>query len=142
MTHIIMAAVSWTAVFFIIGKRLSGLWKAGLLGIGLVVLVDWIGTAQNLYQYPGGFFYIGKLPLFHILNSYALVLLYLNWLPAGWKKKALYTLYASAVLLAVEVAGFRFGAIIYTGWQIWHSYFLLVAGLLLVAFLSDVFGLL
>lgn len=142
MTHIVIAAISWIAVFFIVGSRFLAFWKAGLIAVVLVVLVDWVGTGQNLYVYPGGLFYIGKLPLFHIINAYALAILYLNWLPAAWKKRALYTIYVSALLLAVDAAGFKAGAIAYPGWELWYSYFLLVSGLLLAVFISDILGLL
>lgn len=141
MEHIIAAAFSWSAVFLIVGRRSEGLWKAGLLGAGLVALVDWLGTAQNLYVYPDSFINVGKLPLFHIINSYAVAILFLNWLPSCWKKRVYYTVCAAVVILVKEAVMLRAGAIAYHAWELWYSFFLLVSGLFPVVFFADMLGL-
>ncbi|MHB8919183.1 MAG: hypothetical protein ACYC4H_14240 [Desulfocucumaceae bacterium] len=124
-------------MYFLVGRRFIGLWKAGLIGVALAALVDYFGTKYNLYLYPGGLIYIGRLPLLHLVNTLATTILYLNWLPGPSNKRLLYTAYVSFILLGLEAFMFSVGAIIYPNWKLWYSYFLLLAGLSIIAYLSD-----
>lgn len=137
LVYFIYTAVVWLLVYFIVGRRFFGLWKAGLIGMVLTALVDYFGTKYNLYLYPGGLIYIGRLPLLHLLNALATTILYYNWLPGPWNKRLLYTAYTSFILLGLEAFMFSVGAIIYPNWKLWYSYFLLLAGLTITAYLSD-----
>ncbi|SHE37120.1 hypothetical protein SAMN02745133_00279 [Desulforamulus putei DSM 12395] len=137
MHYVIYTLLDWGLIYFFVGKRFFLLWKAALIGLAIAVIVDYFGIKYNLYYYTKGYVYIGKQPVFALINVFANVILYMNWLPRQWHKRFLYTAYVSVLLLAVEAAMYRAGAIQYPNWQLWYSYFLLNAGLLLVAFLSD-----
>lgn len=142
MTYIIYAVITWAAVFLLVGRKLAYMWKPGLTGAGLMMLVDYFGTEYNLYNYPAGIFYLGKLPVFHIIGTYALSILYFNWLPSRWGQRVLYIIYVSALLLGLEAVMHSLGALVYSRWKLWYSYFLLGTGLFLMACLSDKLGLL
>lgn len=118
------------------------MWKPGLMGTGLMMLVDYFGTKYNFYNYPAGIFYLWKLPVFHIIGTYALSILYFNWIPPRWGGRALYIIYVSALLLGLEAFMHTLGTLVYPRWKLWYSYFLLAAGLALMAYLSDKLGLL
>jgi hypothetical protein len=137
MHYLFNAVFAWTLVYALVGKRFLKLWRASFIGVALVIVVDYLGTKFNLYLYPLNIISIGGLPLFHIIASYPLTMLYLNWLPRHWDRRILYTAYFSVLLLALEALMFSAGAIIYPNWKLWYSYFLTVAGLSLVAFLAD-----
>lgn len=137
LAYAIYTAAGWLLVYFFVGRSFLDLWKAGLIGVALTVLVDYSGTKYNLYVYPGGIIYLGRLPLLHIINTLAMTVLYLNWLPRQWNKRLLYTAYVSFILLGLEAFMFSVGAVVYPNWKLWYSYFLLLAGLSLTAYLSD-----
>ncbi|MCL6610090.1 MAG: hypothetical protein K6T66_00970 [Peptococcaceae bacterium] len=132
-------AVVWTPVLFLAGRRFFRLWKGGIAGVAIAFLVDCFGTKYNFYAYPGWGLYLGGLPLLHLINVYALSILFLNWLPRRWDRRLLYTIYASALLLAVEAMIHSAGAIVYPNWRLWYSYFVIAGGLFLLAFLTDLF---
>lgn len=109
----------------------------GFIGLVLAALVDYFGTQYNLYVYPGWSVYLGKLPLVHLVNIYAISVLFLYGLPSEWKKRIEYILCAATVFLALEAFAFQSGAIAYPRWELWFSYFLIIAGLSLLSFFSD-----
>lgn len=137
MQHLVLALVAWSLAYLLAGRNFSRLWKGGLIGAAITVLVDYLGTRYHFYLYAGGVAYIGELPLFHIVGMYAASMLYLNWLPRRRGGRILYTVIASAIFLAVESVMYSTGGIIYLHWKLWYSYFLLFAGLTLLACLSD-----
>lgn len=138
--YLYYTAIAWSLVYFLVGKRFLRLWKASLLGLALTVLVDYFGTKYNFYVFPRGVICLGSLPLFHIINSFAGMMLFLNWLPRRWDKRMLYTIYASAIFLFLEAIMYSVGAIAYPNWELWYSYLLLIGGLTLVAVLADLLG--
>jgi len=142
VAYIIYAVIAWTAVFLFVGRRLAYMWKPGIIGAGLMMLVDYFGTEYNFYNYPAGIFYLGKLPIFHIIGTHAISILYFNWLPPRWSGRALYIVYVSTLLLGLEAFMCSLGALVYPRWKLWYSYFLVVSGLALMAYLSDKMGLL
>ncbi len=142
MPYLIYTAAVWTAVCLLAGRRIFVLWKAGLVGVALQVLADYFGTRHNLYQYTEGMLYLGRLPLLHIVNVYAATMLFLNWLPRRWNNRILYIICSSAVFLAVEAVMHKAGGITYPNWKIWYSFFLLVAGLGLTAYIAELLKLL
>jgi len=135
--YFVYTVAAWTLVYFLVGRRFYDLWKPGLIGMALAALVDYFGTRYNLYLYPIGIIYIGKLPLLHLANVYAATILFLNWLPREWGKRVLYTVYISVLFLTVEAVMFSHGGIVYPNWEIWYSYFLIIGGLFVVAYLAD-----
>jgi len=138
MPFLIKALIVFPLFYFTVGRNFFRLWKAGLIGVGLMMIADYIGFKLNLYVYQGELIRIGGfMPLLHIFNVYLISIMYLNWLPEQWSKRILYTVYASALFLAVEAAVFSAGGIIYPNWSIIRSYFLIVGGLSLLAYLSD-----
>jgi len=142
VAYIIYAATVWTAVFLFVGRRLAYMWKPGIIGVGLMMLVDYFGTEYNFYKYLEGIFYLGKLPVFHIIGTYAVSILYFNWLPPRWSGRALYIIYVSTLLLGLEAYMHFTGALVYPQWKLWYSYFLVASGLVLITYLSDKLGLL
>ena len=139
MPWIIYVTFLWVLVFILVGKRFYLLWEKGLLGVVLMLLVDYFGTKYNLYKYSKGLFYIGNFPLTHIIGIYAGSILYLNWLPQQRGKRILYTIYVSVPFLALEAAMHKAGAIIYPNWKLLYSYPLTIVGLLVLAYLTDLF---
>ena len=139
MPWLIYANFMWVLVFILVGKRFYLLWEKGLLGVVLMVIVDCIGIKLNLYHYAKGLFYIGCLPLLHIIGIYAASILYLNWLPQQTSKRILYTIYFSTLFLSLEAAMYRAGALIYPNWKLSYSYLLNMTGLLALAYLTDLF---
>ena len=137
MHYVIYTAVVWGLVYFLVGKRFVMLWKAALLGVLLMVAVDYFGTKYNLYLYPRGYIYIGRLPVVQIINVYGSSLLFLNWLPTTWGKRMLYIVYISILFLALEALMYSAGAIAFPNWKLSYSYFLNIAGLSTLAYLSD-----
>ncbi len=137
MLFLIFSIILWIAVYIFVGERFYKLWKPGLIGLGIMWTADYFGTKYNLYTYPIGLFYIGSIPVFHFTQVYASAILYLNWLPVSWSKKVLYTIYAAALILALEAFSHRLGYISYPNWKLSYSYFLILGGLLLLAYLSD-----
>jgi len=106
---------------------------AGLIGVTIGIVIDYIGIKLNLYNYPKGILYIGGIPFFNILGIYAKSILYVYWLPRQWEDRLLYTVCISVFYLAVEAAVYSLGGIAYPNWRLGYSYFLLVAGLTLLA---------
>ena len=139
MPWLIHTTFIWVLVFILVRKRFYMLWGKGLLGVAIMVLVDCIGIKINLYHYAKGLFYIGCLPLLHIISIYGASILYLNWLPQQTGKRILYTIYFSALFLSLEAAMYSAGAVIYPNWKISYSYFLNIGGLLALAYLADLF---
>jgi len=131
------ALFTWTLLGLLVGRGFSRLWKAGLIGVAIMVTVDYFSTSYNLYVYPGAIVYLSNLPLFLIIIIYGGAILYLNWLPARWGRRLLYTVYFAVIVLALEAVMHSYGMVVYPRWQLWYSYFLDVGGLLLLAFLSD-----
>jgi len=111
---------------------------AGFIGITIGAVVDYIGIKLNFYNYPKGILYIKGIPFFNILGIYAKSILYLYWLPRRWKDRLLYTNCISVFYLAVEAAVYSLGGIAYPNWRLGYSYFLLVAGLTLLAVFYNV----
>ena len=139
MPWLIHTTFIWVLVFILINKRFYLLWKKGLLGVVIMVIVDCIGIELNLYHYAKGLFYIGCLPLLHIISIYGASILYLNWLPQQTSKRILYTIYFSALFLSLEAAMYSAGAVIYPDWKLSYSYLLNLTGLLSLAYLTDLF---
>lgn len=137
MHYLLYTLLDWGLIYFFVGKRFFLLWKAALIGLAITIIADYFGMKYNLYYYTKGIIYIGNQPVFALVNAFANVILYMNWLPRQWNKRVLYTAYVSILFLALEAAMYQAGAIQYPNWQLWYSYFLLNAGLLLVAYLSD-----
>lgn len=137
LIHLFFAVAAWLIVLTLVGKNFFRLWKPGLIGVSIMFVVDYFGTRHNLYIYPGALIYIGKLPLFHILGIYATSIIYLNWLPTRFSKKLLYTIYISILFLSVEAFVYEQGGIVYPGWELWNSYFLIISGLLLFSYFYD-----
>lgn len=126
--------------FFLLmaGRNFTQLWKGGLIGVGIMLVADTIGHFLNLYHYQNGFFMLGGfMPVLHIFSMFVFSMLYLNWLPRSWVKRIFYTVYVSAIFLAIEAIMFQAGALVYPNWELWYSYFLNIAGLSLLAYLSD-----
>lgn len=137
MPILLSALFVWTLLILLVGRRLILLWKAGLIGVVLMVTVDYFGTKYNFYAYPGGIVYLSNLPVFLIIGVYATSILYLNWLPARCAQRFLYTVYVAALYLTLEAVMYSAGAIVYPRWKLWYSYPLLLGGLSLFAYLSD-----
>lgn len=137
MHYLIYTLVDWGIIYYFVGSRFSKLWQTALIGLGIVLVADYFGMKFNLYYYTKGIIYIGNQPVFALVNAFANCIIYLNWLPRSWGKRILYTAYAATLFLAVEAAMFSVGAIQYPHWELWYSYFLLNAGLLLMVYLAD-----
>lgn len=137
MHYIIYTAVIWGLVYFLVGERFKLIWKVALLGVLLQVAVDYFGTRYNLYLYPRGYVYIGRLPVMQSVNIYGVSLLFFNWLPRSWGKRILYIIYADMLFLAMEALMYSAGGIIFPNWKLHYSYLLNIAGLLLITYLSD-----
>lgn len=141
MAHLILAGISAAITAIFVNRNIIKLWKAGLIGIGIMLIVDNLGAKFGYYNYPGGNIYLGPIPVTHIIYIYLISIIFLNWIPRRWDKRILYIIYISALFLAVEAVMFSAGAIAYQKWKFWYSYFLLVTGLSLLTFLSDfIFG--
>jgi len=138
MPHITFALFAWTICLVFVKKPYRELWLAGIIGLGIMAAIDYVGIKLNLYNYPGGVIYIGNIPLFQYLGAYAMSVIYLRWLPGRWKDRLLYTTYVAVIYLAVEAVVYSSGGIAYPNWRLEYSYFLLVAGLILLAFLYSV----
>ena len=137
MHYFVYTLVVWGMVYLLVGTRIYMLWKPGLFGAGIEIIVDSFAIKYNLYNYPKGIVYVGNLPLFQVINVYGVSMLYLNWLPKQWSKRIMYTAYVSVLFLTIEALMYTVGGIAYPNWSLWYSYFLSIPGLLLVAFLSD-----
>lgn len=137
MPLLLSALFTWTLLGLLVGRRFILLWKAGLIGVAIMVVVDYFATRYNYYTYPGGIVYLSELPLFLIIGVYATSILYLNWLPARWEQRFLYSVYVAVLCLAEEAAMYSVGAVDYPRWKLWYSYPLLLGGLSLLAYLSD-----
>jgi len=127
----------WGTAYLFLGKRMKRLWMPGLIGVGIQMFTDYLGTAYKLYSFPHGLFYWDRLPLMHIFDVLPVSMLFVNWLPGRWPRRALYILFSSAVFLAVEALARHAGAIAYLRWKLWYSYLVLVAGLVIFSFLLD-----
>lgn len=137
MSYLILAGLSSIITAIFVNNNIAKLWKISAIGVGIMLFVDSLGTKLNYYNYPEGIIYLGTIPVFHIFYTYLISMLFLNWLPQRWGKRFLYIIYVSVLFLVVETVMFSAGAILYIKWKIWYSYFLLVGGLLLLAYLSD-----
>lgn len=136
--HLIFTALTWSLVYFLAGGKFFKLWKAGLIGVAISVVADYLGTKYNFYLYRQGIIYLGRLPLFHLLSVYAASILFLAWLPARWKRRFLYIVCVATLFLAVEALMYSQGGIVYPHWRLWYSWFLDVAGLTLLALLAGI----
>lgn len=138
MPFIITTFIIFPVFYFIAGQNFHRLWRGGLAGVGVVLAADYAGYRLNLYQYTKGTLVIGGVyPFFHLVNMFIFTMLYLNWLPRRWTGRILYTVYVSAVFLALEAIMLEANTIVYLNWKLWYSYFLDIGGLLLVACLND-----
>lgn len=138
MPHLITVLAIFLLFYFLVGRNFFKLWKVGLIGVGIMMVADYAGFRLNLWHYQNGLFTIGNfMPVFHIVNIYLVSIIFINRLPSHWGKRALYIVYFSVLSLAVEAWMFRNGGIIYPNWKMWYSYFLILGGLSLLAYLSD-----
>lgn len=129
-------------VFYFLARRsFHRLWKGGLIGVAIMMVADYIGYRLNLFVYQNELLIIGGyLPVSNIISVFLSSMLFLKWLPERWDRRILYILYVSVLFLAVEAMVFNAGGIIYPNWSLVHSYFLLIGGLSLLAYLSDFAG--
>lgn len=133
-----MTLIIMPIFYFLVGRSILRLWKAGLIGVALMLMVDYAGFRFNLYQYQNGIITLGNwMPVLHIVNCYLVAMMYINWLPGQWGRRILYTVCFSVFTLVIEVMVFSWGGIIYPNWRIWYSYFLCIVGLSLLGYLSD-----
>lgn len=138
MPHLILMLTVFTVFFFLAGSNHYKLWKTGLIGVGIMMAADYAGFRLNLWRYEGEMVTIANyMPLFHIISIYFFSMIFINWLPENWSKRALYIIYFSVLSLAVEAWMFSHGGIVYPNWKMWYSYFLVIGGLSLLAYLSD-----
>ncbi|MDF9409202.1 MAG: hypothetical protein A4E52_01685 [Pelotomaculum sp. PtaB.Bin013] len=138
MSHILFALFAWTICLVFVKKRYPEFWLAGFIGVAMMASIDYIAIKLNLYNYPDGIIYIGGIPLFQYFGTYAMSIIYLCRLPGRWKDRFLYTAYIAVFYLAVEAAVYSLGGIAYPNWKLGYSYFLLIAGLTMLAFLYSV----
>ncbi|OPX84008.1 MAG: hypothetical protein A4E54_02973 [Pelotomaculum sp. PtaB.Bin117] len=134
MSHILFALFAWAICLIFVKKRVQELWLAGIIGVAIMSLVDYVGIKLNLYSYPRGVIYIGEIPLFQFFGTYAMSIIYLYWLPGRWRDIFPYTAYISVFYLTIEAVVYSFGGIAYPNWRLGYSYFLLIGGLTLLAF--------
>lgn len=138
MLFIITALIIFPIFYYTIGRSINKLWKSGLVGVGIMVVADYIGFRLNLYTYQNGLLMIaGYLPIMHIFNMFIISMMYVRWLPVKWRDRLLYTVYLSMVFLVIEGAMYKSGALIYINWKIGYSFILIIGGLILLAYLSD-----
>lgn len=137
MTFVILSIMAAALYVPAAGKNFKQFWKTGLIGVAIMLIADYLGARFNLYIYREGVIFLGIYPLFHIVQIYFFSLFFLNWLPERWTQKIMYTVCASVLFLAVESAMNSLGAIEYINWKLWYSFFLDMAGLLLLAFFSE-----
>ncbi len=138
MPFLIKSLIALPLFYFTAGHNFSKLWKGGLIGIFIVAATDYMGYKFNLYSYQNALVMLwGFMPILNNFSLFLVSMMYLNWLPHTWPRRIMYTAYISIIFLAVEAAMFANNAIVYIRWQLWYSYFLLIAGLLLLAFLWD-----
>lgn len=142
MHYFIYTLLVWGTVYLLISRDIHRLWKPALIGVVIMVVIDLLAAKYNLYIYSRGVVYVDIIPLFQIINTYGLSILYLKWLPKQWNRRIMYTIYVSVLFLAVEAVMYQVGAIAYPNWKFFYSYLLNIAGLSLLAFLSDISGLL
>ena len=138
MPYIVKALIVFPAFYFLAGHNFLRLWRGGLIGVGVALVADIVGHQLILYHYVNGIIMIGGVyPFIHLFNIFIFTMIYLNWLPREWTKRILYTVYVSVIFLAIEAMMFQANAIVYLHWELWHSYFLDIGGLLLLAYLND-----
>lgn len=138
MPFLTMALIVFPLFYFTAGKNFARLWKAGLIGVGIMVAADYLGFRLNLYYYEKSVYNIaGFLPIMHIFNIFIISMLFLNWLPGNWADRALYIVYLSFISLGVEAASVQAGLLVYSRWMLLYSYFLDLAGLSLLTYLSN-----
>lgn len=133
----IYTPVVWGTAYLFLGERIKKLWQPGLIGVGIQMFTDYLGTACKLYSFPYGLFYWEGLPLMHIIDVLPVSMLFVNWLPDRWPQRTVYIIFSSAIFLAVEALAHHAGAIAYLHWKLWYSYLVLVAGLVMFSFLLD-----
>lgn len=138
MPHLIKVLAIIPLFYFFVGNRYLFYWKAGLIGMGIMLAADYTGFRLNLWHYQNGLITLWSfLPLPHILNIYFVSVIFVSWLPEDWSRRILYIIYFSVLSLAVEGAIYSAGGIIYPNWKIQYSFFLILGGLSLLAYLSD-----
>lgn len=138
MAFLIKALVFIVIFLWTAADNFPRLWKGGLVGTGVMLVVDTLGNLFNLYHYKSNFAMLGGyMPLTHIPDIFFTTMLFLNWIPRQWPRKLLYIICASVIFLAVEAVMFQAGALVYLKWRFWYSFFLDIAGLSLTAYLSD-----
>ena len=138
MPFLIKALITFPMFYFLVGSNFRMLWKAGLIGVGIMLIADYVGFHFDLYNYQHGFtMLVGFMPPLHIFNMYLISMMYLKWLPQKWGERILYTIYLSVIFLAIEAVMYQADAITYYNWELWYSYFLNIGGLSLFAYLSD-----
>ncbi|HBV96016.1 MAG: hypothetical protein JL50_05220 [Peptococcaceae bacterium BICA1-7] len=137
MPFIVKALIILPVFYFFAGGNFHRLWKGGLIGVGVALAADFVGYKLSLYRYLEGQLLFNIYPFFHLINMFIFAMLFLNWLPREWTKRILYTVYVSVIFLAIEAMMFQANAIVYLHWELWHSYFLDIGGLLLLAYLND-----
>jgi len=135
--YLIYMLIAFAAIFVFVGKRFYKIWMCGFIGVGIMLLVDLLGTGYNFYAYPRGILYLGGIPVLHIFQTYASSILYLNWLPRRRELRVAYTILASALFLAVEAIMYHTGAVIYPNWNLAYSFIILIFGLSVLGYLSD-----
>ncbi|MFZ5595466.1 MAG: hypothetical protein ACOY31_00420 [Bacillota bacterium] len=138
MPHLIKILIVMPLFYFILGHKFSKLWRYGLAGVGIMLAADYTGFRLNFYHYQNGFITMGGwMPVPHIINVFIDSMFYVNWLPKQWGRRFWYTVCFSVVSLFVEAIVYSAGGIVYHNWKLWHSYFLSLGGLSLLAYISD-----
>ena len=54
MGYLIYTSLALAVVIIFVGRRFYIFWKAGFIGVGIMLLADLLGTGYNLYAYPQG----------------------------------------------------------------------------------------
>ena len=136
MGYLIYTSLALAVVIIFVERRFYIFWKAGFIGVGIMLLADLLGTGYNLYAYPQGILYLGGIPALHIVQTYASSILYLNWLPRRRDLRVAYTILVSALFLVVEAIMHYIGAVVYPSWNLAYSFILLIFGLSMLGYLS------
>ena len=55
MGYLIYTSLALAVVIIFVGRRFYIFWKAGFIGVGIMLLADLLGTGYNLYAYPQEF---------------------------------------------------------------------------------------
>jgi hypothetical protein len=141
----ILSGTAWLlAILFVPLKKWKLLWKAGLLSIVSIYVIDSSLIKLGAFYYNikmSSFYGISGVPILYLLSGFPGALLLTAYFPKDNKWHFPYVLFTAALFLALELIMVQYGYFIYRKWSPILSYCLNLFGFTIILWAAKWMGL-